>query len=197
MLVIEIKNTSKNKYKVVLEDGMTIPMYKSELEKYKVSLEKDFPSEEIQRFYKEVLYKRGKLRVMHLLEKSQRTEKELRDKLKSSYYPQDVIDVAIDYVKSFHYVDDEQYARNLIEYLSNKISKRDIILKLRTKGVSSDIIENTIDKYYKDENTDELILKIISKRKYDKETATNEEKQKIYRYLSSKGFSYYDFQNYI
>ena len=40
------------------------------------------------------------------------TEKKLRQKLVEGKYPEDIIDIALAYVKSYGYIDDEAYARD-------------------------------------------------------------------------------------
>ena len=54
--------------------------------------------------------------AMNLLTARDYTEKQLRDKLNKREYSSDEIQAAIDYVKSFHYVDDIRYAENYLEY---------------------------------------------------------------------------------
>ena len=62
---------------------------------------------------------------MHLLEKRDYTEKELRQKLTAgkTEYTQEEMDIAIDYVKSFHYVDDGKYACKYIEAMRSRKSR--------------------------------------------------------------------------
>jgi regulatory protein len=61
-----------------------------------------------------VLVKRARLRALHLLNDMGRTESQLRQKLKQNDYPDDVVEDAIRYVKSFGYVNDKEYARSYI-----------------------------------------------------------------------------------
>ena len=81
------------------------------------------------------MQKRAKLRCMHLLEKRDYTEKELRQKLTAgkTEYTQEEMDIAIDYVKSFHYVDDGIYACKYIEAMSSRKSRRQIEQELYLK----------------------------------------------------------------
>lgn len=50
---------------------------------------------------------------MHLLEDMDRSEAGLREKLKAGLYPEDLIEAAVTYVKSFGYLNDVRYAENL------------------------------------------------------------------------------------
>ena len=91
---------------------------------------------------------RAKKRALYLLERMDRTEQQLREKLKSSDYPEEVIEEAIEYVKSFHYLDDERYAENFTRYKKENMSRQQIKQKLMLKGVSKDIIQNAIEEEY-------------------------------------------------
>ena len=79
---------------------------------------------------------------MHLLENSDRTEYQLRQKLLESEYPEDLVVDAIDYVKGYHYVDDARFA--------------DCYVRLRGASKSRGNFENSgcYDNYGKRSNSD-------------------------------------------
>ena len=52
---------------------------------------------------------------MHLLNAMGRTEESASGEAKArNGYPEDIIDMVMDYVKSFGYINDQEYARNFI-----------------------------------------------------------------------------------
>ena len=110
----------------------------------------------------------------------------MRTKLKQNYYKDDVIEIAVDYVKSFHYIDDVRYAGNYISARSKYKSKRQIVQELVGKGISKHIIYEL----YEVRDTDEksIIIKHIEKKRINLETASKEEIQKLYMSLLRKGF---------
>ena len=57
--------------------------------------------------------RRARHRALHILERSDRTEQELRAKLERNYRAEAVED-AISYVKQYHYLDDRRYAVNYL-----------------------------------------------------------------------------------
>ena len=63
---------------------------------------------------KEVILKRAKLRALHLLEDMARTDSALREKLRQGMYSADAVDKAVEYVKSFGYLNDARYADNFV-----------------------------------------------------------------------------------
>ncbi len=136
------------------------------------------------------MQKRAKLRCMHLLEKRDYTEKELRDKLKSgkTIYTEEEIDVAIAYVKSFRYVDDANYAQKYIASMSERKSRKQIEMELYRKGVEKDLIEIAFEEA-DDIPEEEQIIRWMQKKNFDPQTSDRKEKQKMYAFLMRKGFS--------
>lgn len=135
------------------------------------------------------LQKRAKLRCMHLLEKRDYTEKQLRDKLRmgKTEYPPEVIDAAIAYVKSYRYVDDSRYASQYIEAKKTQRSRRQMEQELLQKGVSREIIGEAFEEAEQvPEET--LIQHWIEKRHYDARTADLAETRRMYAFLARKGF---------
>lgn len=135
------------------------------------------------------LQKRAKLRCMHLLEKRDYTEKQLRDKLRmgKTEYPPEMIDAAIEYVKSYHYVDDARYAAQYID--SRKISKsrRQMEQELFQKGIARDVAAQAFEEA-EPIPEEELIRRWIEKRHYDVQTADMAETRRMYAFLARKGF---------
>lgn len=135
------------------------------------------------------MQKRAKLRCMHLLEKRDYTEKELRQKLTAgkTEYTQEEMDIAIDYVKSFRYVDDGKYACKYIEAMRSRKSRRQIEQELYQKGVDKELIQEAF-KVTGEVPEEEQIARWMEKRHYNPESADLKEKQKMYAFLARKGF---------
>ncbi len=140
--------------------------------------------------------KKAKHRALYLLERMDRTEYELRQKLKQDYEA-DVVDEAIEYVKQYHYIDDERYARNYIVSKSQVKSRRQIEQELLLKkGISKDII---LDAFSQADVQDELFLirRWMEKKKLNPETANREELQKFYLFMMRRGFQSEDIRKVI
>ena len=135
------------------------------------------------------MQKRAKLRCMHLLEKRDYTEKELRQKLTAgkTEYTQEEMDIAIDYVKSFRYVDDGKYACKYIEAMRSRKSRRQIEQELYQKGVDKELIQEAFE-VTGEVPEEEQIARWMEKRHYNPESADLKENQKMYAFLARKGF---------
>ena len=126
--------------------------------------------------------------ALNLLSKSVKTEKEIIAKLKKRGYVSEIIDNVIFKLKDYGYVNDEEFAEKYINSYSKNKGKRLLKSELKLKGVSDAIIE---DKFLSVENELETAIKIADKYVKIKPVVIKT-KQKCYKYLLSKGFSYDD-----
>lgn len=188
MQIIRIAELDKKRIKVVLEDRTYFPLYKAEQRRYDLTEGEEISREQFQEIRDEILIKRARKRTMHLLERMDRTEAQLRDKLRQGYYPEDVIEDAIAYVKSYHYVDDLRYAQNYVRSRKEQKSQRKLQMELLAKGVSKQKIQQALEEEYQQENERELILRWIEKKQYCAQEADLKEKRRMYQFLLRKGF---------
>lgn len=192
MTVTNIEAVTKTRYKVYVDEQFAFVLYKGELSRYHVAVGEEIPEEIYKEIYQEVIVKRAKLRALHLLNDMGRTEAQLRQKLKQSDYTEEVIEEAIRYVKSFGYVNDAEYARNFIINRKEKKSRKELYLLLVQKGLNAELLDQVFEESYDDNSSIEAIEAIMKKKRYNPETATNTETQKILAYLTRKGFQYED-----
>jgi len=192
MTVTGIKEITKSRMKIDIDGAFAFVLYKGELRIYGIKDNQELSEENYQKILIEVLPKRAKLRAMNLLKSRAYTAFQLREKLEAGGYPKKIIEEAIDYVASFGYVNDSQYAMDFIEYNKEKKSKNRIFMDLYKKGISKELIEEA----WKDavgEDRQELekeqIIHWIQKKNFPLETASLREKQKMMAFLYRKGFT--------
>ena len=194
MQIQEISPLKSKKYRILLEDGFSFVLYKGEKDRYSLEEGMELSEELWLEIRNGILAKRAKNRAMHLLEKMDRTEKQLRDKLTENGYPSDLVDEAVEYVRSYHYIDDRRYAENYIRYRQE--SKSRILLKneLLRKGISSQIIDEAMEaEYHMDPRT--LIDQWLKKKGYSSSEQDSEKERKIGQFLLRKGFSWEDIRS--
>ena len=190
-IVTKIEEFDKKRYKIYLDQEFAFVLYKGELLQYKIYEEQIIGEEIYHKIIEEVLVKRAKKRCLNLLQKKNYTEYKLREKLKEGCYPLDVEDKAIEYIKSFGYVDDYRYACEYMFYPKNTESQKKMEEKLKIKGISSNIIEQALSEAYENDEAEQIEIlqakKILEKKHYDAENMDWKEKQKIYSSLTRKG----------
>lgn len=190
MIVTGIEPLTKTKQKVYLDGKFAFVLYKGELSRFHIVQGEELSEENFTKIKEEVIFKRIKLRSLHLLNQMDRTEEQLRTKLKQGFYTDDMIDRAIAYVKSFGYIEDIGYAKRFILSRQDSKSKKEIYAKLCQKGIGKEIIERAMEECYEEDEELTAIRKLAEKKHFDARNATDSERQKMYGYLARKGFSY-------
>ena len=193
MVVTDIIEVTKAKSRVFLDGEFAFVLYKGELRLYKLRKDGEVSEKTVEEILHTLLPKRAKKRSLMLLQKKDYTEMELRRKLHEGEYPQNAIDEAIDYVKSFHYIDDERYCKAYINCYSSKWSKQQITTKLLAKGIDKRLTYTVYEELLQDGqlncNEEDLIRDIVRKKHYDSNVSDVKQRQKLYQHLLYKGFS--------
>lgn len=188
MLVAELAELDKKRVRVILEGGEDFVLYRGEVKRYSIQEGEELPQGQYEEIRTEVLAKRAKKRAMHLLENMDRTEAQLREKLKQGFYPEDIVEEAIAYVKSFRYLDDARYAENYVRGQKGKKSQRRIQMDLMGKGIKRELAAQALEEGYQQGQEQELILKWVQKKNYSSSQGDLKAKQKMYQFLLRKGF---------
>lgn len=188
MIIEAIVSLTQKKSKVIMDDGFAFALYNREIKKFNLSPQKNISEEFYYTKIFPVLKNRAKERIAYILMSYDKTEYELRRKLKSSYYPDEVIDEVIEFAKNRRYIDDTRYAMRLIELYSDRKNKRYIEDKLIRKGILRDTVRELLSDIEIDEEA--LIRKEIKKKRYDLENMSRDDRKKIFSYLIRKGYSY-------
>ena len=193
-IITKIEPLDGKRSKIFLEEEFAFVLYRGEIKQYKIKEGEVLPRETYEEIMQVLLPKRAKKRALYLLQKRSYTEKKLWDKLQEGWYPRESIEQAIEYAKSYHYLDDYAYALDYIFYRKETLSRKIMEEKLRQKGISSQILQQVMEEAYSSwEEEEELqlqqALKLLKKRSYGGEKEDPKEWQKQYAYLSRKGIS--------
>lgn len=130
----------------------------------------------------------AKEKALNLLSYSDKTEHLLREKLKEGDFPPFAVEEAIQYVKSYHYIDDLRYAENYIRGHKDRKSIREMRLALSEKGISAEEIEDAILKEEIDE--EQTVSSLFQKKYRNMDPSDSGTYEKAFRYFASKGFPY-------
>lgn len=190
MTVTKIEPVAKTRFQVYVDGQAAFVLYKGELSRYRIEEKKEMTEEVYAEILQKVVLKRAKARALHLLNDMGRTEAQLRTKLLQGGYPADVTESALDYVKSFGYLNDAEYARSFIEGRKNKKSRNELYAALCRKGIDREEAKVALEEYYDGEDERAAIEALLRKKKFDPDTADYMQKQKIAGYLMRKGFRY-------
>jgi regulatory protein len=125
---------------------------------------------------------------LHLLGYRDRSEREMRQRLAQKDFGPEVIEAAVVRMKEYGYLDDDDFARQVIEGQQFKgKGRRAAEYALRKAGVSDEQMAAALDQDYPAENEVAIAVQWAERRA---DVSTPEGKQKLIRQLASRGFSY-------
>lgn len=210
MIITDIKKIDSKKCLVCINYEPAFTLYNAEVRRYKLDVDKNISKGVYEEILWEVLLKRCRERVGYILGKSDKTIYEVKIKLKHGYYPDEIIENVIEEYIRYNYLDDNRYTYN---YIRNNIKRKSINRiknELLKKGISKDIVINSIDKLIEENDKDcvcadnhiannqiediqsKLIEKEVLKRKYDFISDDRTHLNKIISSLRRKGFEFDD-----
>lgn len=160
-------------------------------EKYSLKEEQSVDVELYNKLEKENDYQTARRSAENYINYKSRTTQELINKLRTITNNDESIDKIVQYYTKLDLLNDKRYAEEFVRtYLIYKNeSKTKTKYKLIQKGINSQVINQILDEY--DEDIEFENIKIVYEKKYKNKDLTDfTEKQKAFRYLSSRGFNF-------
>lgn len=127
-------------------------------------------------------------RAVGYISKSQKTKKQVLEYLQKKGYDEDTSLYVLSKLEEYHFVDDEIFAKNYIKYKNKTNGSKKIKMELKQKGIDDDLVNSAIENYAHDrDGIEDVAQKYLKNKERDIKT-----KQKAYRHLLSRGYSYED-----
>lgn len=190
-IVTEYKRMGRGKVELCLNENRKLWLYAGEARNLSLEEGAELTEDQFEYMLHEVIGKRAIKRAMHLLERQERTEHQLREKLLQNEYPGEAIEDAVSYVKNYHYLDDERYARTFIHYHQENRSRMRIQMDLMRRGISKNVIEICLEEEFAS-NEQEQIRELLKKKRFSTDTADDSQFRKTYQFLMRRGFKSQD-----
>ena len=130
--------------------------------------------------------------AVRVLTRRDHTRLEIEQKLKQRGYGSEVIRAVVAECERLNYIDDARTAKAYIFQLARRgFGFRRIRLGLRKKGLGGDRFEQIVEESRLEFNEREIASKVLQKKmkSFEREEDSKKRKDKIYRFLYSRGFS--------
>jgi len=193
--VTEIKKLKgRQKYRVLYLDGIKSGnFFEESLFKFDIKEDSYLSEKELNQLQKFQDEKEAERIAINYLSYKPRSINEVRRKLWSKKISDAIIDITIEKMKSYSYLDDEKYTCGWIEerIRTRGFSSSKIKSELFLKGISKEIIENNLTEIY----TPELEIKTaksLAKKQIRKYKALDKKviRRRIINFLLRKGYNY-------
>ncbi len=189
---IEVQKKNKERVNIYIDNEYSFSLSAELVYKENLKINEKVDIEKITFISKEDNYIKCKNTALRIIERTYKSEKELKDKLLLKGYDHLTIDKTIDFLREYNLLNDTSYVKMYVKDKSKLQGKKKIKYDLIKKGISDNLIEkeiSNIDEENEKEIAYNMVLKkynILSKRETDKYKLS----QKLYRFLLSKGYDH-------
>lgn len=157
---------------------------------YNIQKGNQYTEDEYEELLKALQYEKSKFAALRYVGYSPRTIKETTQKLHTFEYDEIIITKTIDFLKSYGYLNDMEYAKNFIR---NRIQQKNhgrhkITYDLMHRGIDKNISQPILETYEDEEY--EGALTLYNKKTKGREIKDHKEKAKITRYLHGRGYPF-------
>ena len=187
-MIISYKHGRGNKIHLYLDDEYQITTTEACWADNFIKDGSEISQEEWEELVEKINYSKALKKCYDLLAVRSHSVKELTDKLRRSF-DEYTVNRVVDLMLEYGYLNDEEYAKELLDYLMNdkKKSKTHIILEMKKRGISSDIYEGLIS----DADIDDVgVAYDIICSKYLRKLSEEGGRQRVIAAMLRKGFSY-------
>jgi regulatory protein len=191
MKITDIKQQVKRqgRYSLYVDGKYSFSLSEPELMKSGIRIGREYTDVELEELQQKAVLDKANMRALDYLSRRPRSEWEVRDYLKRKEYDSPTIDIIVNKLSDYGYIDDIKFAQAWINNrrLLKPTSLRRLRQELMQKHVDKEVIAAALETDEGDEKSalQELIDKKQQQTRYQDE-------QKLIAYLLRQGFNYGD-----
>jgi regulatory protein len=189
---IELQKKNPKRVNVFIDEEFSFGCDAELIYRYGLRKDEKVDVEKIKTIIEEEDFVKCKNAALKIIERTYKTEKEIRDKLIAKAFPENLIKRTLEFLKEYNFLDDKLYTEM---YLKDKIGnqgKNKIYYSLLRKGVSEELLKDKINNI--DTEREQEGAYTLCKKKYDslikRESDTLKISQKLFRFMASKGYDF-------
>ncbi len=189
---IETGKRNKERVNIYIDNEYSFSIGMELVYKFNIKLNEQFDKEKFFEVIKAENLAKCKESALRTIERSYKTEKEIKDKLLLKEFDEDIIDETLNFLKEYGFIDDSKFVKMFVKDHIRNQGRNKIKYLLQQKGVDNNLIDEAflnLEKEYELERAYILAEKkylSVSKREDDDFKIKN----KIIRYLLGRGYDY-------
>lgn len=187
-IITDIKQAKGKKARchIYIDNNFVCTLNEFTIFKYKIKVGQEITQQELENIAFENEASEAFELAVDLISKTQKTRKQVYDYLKSKGYLPKLCENTVDKLASYHYINDEVYAKNYVNCYLNKYGKKKMRFALQQRGIENSIIDKVLEDMQPQEDVVlGLAIKFMKNKEY-----TQQNFEKLYRHLASKGFDW-------
>ena len=189
---IEIQKNNSDRVNIFIDDEFSFSCSLELVYKYKLERGKQVKQEELFKLEENEKYLNCKKDALKCIERTNKSEKELIDKLLSKGHDENIIYKVIEFMKNYNFVNDEKFTESYIKDKMKQSGSNKIKYSLIQKGISEELIQDKLNELLCD--NEKLFALELGKKKLNSLTKSESDERKIYKklsdYLLRKGYKW-------
>ncbi len=189
MIITELSLFKGDTYKLVVDGGEPIFVNSAVVSDFMLHKGDTISGDVLGRIQAADTLRKAKRRAMYLLGSREYCYNELYKKLHQTY-DEETARKAADTMVDYGYVNDEEYAPKLAEYLihSKRYGLRKARFEMLHRGLSEELVSNTLAEFSEDEVDEEIIS--LLERKYYAKISDPDDRRRTIAALARRGYDY-------
>ena len=189
---IETGKRNKERVNVYIDDEYAFSINMELVYKFGLKVNEEVNKEKLIEISKSENLSKCKESALRTIERSYKTEKEIRDKLLSKEFDIETVDSTIDFLIEYGFIDDSKFVSMYIKDRIRTQGRNKIRYSLISKGVNKLLIEEAFSELDRDDEIERAT--ILCEKKYlnisKREDDDFKIKNKLTRYLLGRGYDY-------
>ncbi|MFZ5518147.1 MAG: RecX family transcriptional regulator [Candidatus Zhuqueibacterota bacterium] len=190
---IVIQQKRKNRCSIFLDDEFAFGLNEDVVFQYGLKKGDELTEKQVEEILVSEEKKAAKERALNLLSFRDRSEKELRTKLKQAGFQEANVDSAIDELKRLRFIDDRKFAMNFAQskMMAKPLGEFLLRRELKQKGIDEEIIEQVIENIFGETDQVALALRIAGQKlRQIKNLDETKKKRRVSDLLLRRGFNW-------
>lgn len=188
---IEPCKRNKERSNIYIDNEFAFAVSNEIIYKFHLKIKNNIDIELMNEIIQEDNYIKGKEIALKYIERSYKTENEVRKKLLDKEYGEETVDRIIEFLSRYNFVNDNEYVERYLKEKLKTYGYKYVYNKLIQKGIDRNNIERVYENYNKDEEA--IGAYELGKNKY-KSLIKSEDTylkayKKLYDFLMRKGYS--------
>jgi len=189
---IEVQKRNKQRFNIYIDEVYAFAVDGELVYKEKLMVNEEVDEERLHSIAKKENLSKCKNTALRIIERSYKTEKEIKERLIEKGYDLDAILPIVDFLKEYGFIDDSSYMKMYIKDRIKRQGAQKIKYALIKKGIDPNDIEANLINLNKDEEIDVALE--LAKKKYSllvlKEGDIFKLSNKLCRFLIGRGYDY-------
>jgi regulatory protein len=190
---IAVQKKRKNRCSIFLDDEYAFGLDQDIVLQFGLKKGDQLTEQQVEQILLNEEKKKAKDRALKFLSYRDRSEKEIRTKLKDIGYDEKIIEWVIGELKRLKFLDDERFAQSYAQtqMITRPMGEYYLRRELKQKGLEAELIEQTIEKVYEEKDQLSVAIELAQQRKKRyKNIDEIKAKKRVSDFLLRRGFDW-------